>query len=436
MLFAIFLPGCVFSQSSAVSSRAVSLEQIKKQIHRAAPAVLKVGAARVEITPPVGTPLAGYSKRHGKPSTGIRDPLYVRAVAISDDEDTVVIVSADLLVFPQPVAEMILDRISRETGLPRWAIILSATHTHSGSGAIGHGFLHEQVFGAYDPKIVEGIAGRILWSVKQAMEKRQPVRWALVRQEDFLARRMENRAVAQGPVDPSLSAVLFEEQKGTPAVVLVHAAAHPTLMDSQDLRFSGDFPGELCRLLESAYPGSVCLFLNEAAGDTRPKDSIGKDAEERIQRFGGLLAEGVTALLSRAELRAKGSVAVWGAWYSLPPPQIWLGWIPLSPQIGRMMRPTSVFLSLAALDDLLWVPLSAEMTAEVGRQLTEKLSRFCVQPLLVGYANGYIGYVVTAERYNNRSYEDSMNWYGPGLGDLLIGRIQELASLYFEKSSR
>ena len=63
-------------------------------------AALEAGIAKVEITPPVGTPMAGYGKRWGRPSTGIRDPLYVRTLALGDGERKLLLISADLLVFP------------------------------------------------------------------------------------------------------------------------------------------------------------------------------------------------------------------------------------------------------------------------------------------------------------------------------------------------
>jgi hypothetical protein len=43
-------------------------------------AEFEAGAAAVDITAPVGTPLAGYGDRWGRPSTGIHDPVYARAL--------------------------------------------------------------------------------------------------------------------------------------------------------------------------------------------------------------------------------------------------------------------------------------------------------------------------------------------------------------------
>ena len=430
----VFLAGCALFRPPAAPPKS-SLEQVKQQIRLTGKATLMAGVAKVDITPPVGTPLAGYSKRHGKPSEGIRDPLYVRALALSDKEDLLVLVSADLLVFPPPMAEEILAKISSQLKIPRQAIVLTTTHTHSGAGAIAPGFLYEIVFGPYRQEVMEGIVARLTWAAQQAVQHRQPARWGTGFRETFLEGWTENRMNRSGLTDPSLSVLLLESMEGRPLAVLVNAAAHPTLLDSQDMRFSADFPGTLTRLLETAYPGSVCFFFNGTAGDLRPRDSVGNTPEERVNRFGQILAEGTTGLVNQMVLQAGADLAAWGWQVSLPPVQMMLGPIPLHPAIGRMMRPESVTLNLMAMDGTLFVPLPAEMTAELGLTLKRKLSAHGLQPFLLGYANGYLGYAVTPAQYETKAYEASMTWYGPTLGTSLSDEIDLLATLYSSKET-
>ena len=55
----------------------------------------KAGFARVDITPPLGTPIVGYfEERHAK---GVLDNLEANAVAFSDGNGTAVVIAADLL---------------------------------------------------------------------------------------------------------------------------------------------------------------------------------------------------------------------------------------------------------------------------------------------------------------------------------------------------
>ena len=425
---------CVSAQSSpapVLNLSKIPLDKIKAEIQKQKPSKLKAGAAKVEITPAVGTPLAGYSKRHGKPSTGIRDPLYVRAIALSDGEDTVVFISADILIFPRPLAEAIFKQLTADLKIPRQAVILSATHTHSGMGAIAPGFLHELVFGQYDPKVAEGLKARVVWAVRQALEHQEFVEWGA--SSDSLLGVTENRKHPLGPIDPKVGVFLLNTMKGQPLAVVVNAAAHPTTLRSDDFRFSADFPGELTRLVEEAYPGSICLFINGAAGDLRPSGGLGDDPEQKLKRFSRALAERTVGLVNQMTLKPKGDLVTWGWRIQLPPPQMRLGFMPIPTLIGRLMRPGSTYLNLIALDDTLFVPLQAEMTTDLGQLLRYKLFLQGKQPFLLGYANGYLGYAVTPGEYKDGSYESWMTWYGPSFGELMVNAFEVLAEPYSNK---
>lgn len=384
----------------------------------------------MEITPPAGTPLAGYSRRKSKPSQGVRDPLYVRAVSLSDGEDTALLLSADLLVFPPPLVEKLVQRISSEWNLPRQALLLTATHTHSGPGAVAQGPLYPIVFGRYSRQREQEFTNRIMEAIRQAMEHRQPVRWGFKSSEELLGDLIENRMLPGAPVDGGLRVLMLEGMNGRPLAVVVNASAHPTLLSSKEMRFSGDYPGELARRVEALYPGSTCLFVNGTAGDLRPlKRALGRSNDEAVDRFGETLAEGTTGLINQMHLQAKGDLAVWGGWFPLPPPRIRIGWLRLPPFLGRRILPSASYLNLAALDRTLLVPLEAEMTAELGSRLRTQLSALRFEPLLLGYANGYLGYAMTSDQYRQMGYEVQMSWYGPFGGEKLVEEICRLAAL-------
>ena len=73
------------------------------------PAAMKVGAARVDITPPLGCRMDGFESRTTG-ATGVHDPLHARVlVAEGDDGTTVALVVADLLQIEQGVQDLIAD---------------------------------------------------------------------------------------------------------------------------------------------------------------------------------------------------------------------------------------------------------------------------------------------------------------------------------------
>lgn len=431
-LLALLLAGCAFSRP--LVSPKTPIEEAKKQIQLKGSAALMGGGSKVDITPAVGTPLAGYAKRRGKPSTGIRDPLYTRVLALSDGDDTVLLISSDLLVFPQPLAQRIVQDLSTRFKLPQASIFLIATHTHSGAGSIGHGFLDEQVFGPYRADVVEGIVARIRWAAQQALEHREPIRFGFGQTQ--VLDLIENRMVAGGWVDPTVSVFLIESAQGSPIGILVNGGARPAVLDPRDLRMSADYPGALTSLLEKHYPGAVCLFADGAAEDVVLKGILGTSADQRIERFSGAWAEASEGLINQMDLHREGDLAAWGLWSSLPSPQLRFGWLPIHPAVGRLLRPSLAYLNLCALGKAVFVSLPAELTAELGLDLRKKLAAQNLTPFLLGYTNGYLGYALTPDQYRMNSYESWMSWYGPAFGPAFIEELRLLAGLYSQKSGQ
>ena len=103
------------------------------------PGRLQAGWGKAIITPEIGTPLAGYGDRKGAPSTGVHDDLYVKALALSDGQDTVVIVGADILLVPPNVADLVREQVGAETPLTPNDLYFGASHTHCSLGAFGPG---------------------------------------------------------------------------------------------------------------------------------------------------------------------------------------------------------------------------------------------------------------------------------------------------------
>lgn len=90
---------------------------------------LRVGIADVDITPRVGTPLAGYSGRG--PSTGIHDRLRATAVVFDDGQTRAAIVAVDLLNLREADGQAIAAAIERTANIPRLHVLLNASHTHA-----------------------------------------------------------------------------------------------------------------------------------------------------------------------------------------------------------------------------------------------------------------------------------------------------------------
>jgi hypothetical protein len=76
---------------------------------------MEVGVAMVDITPPVGFPLYGYPPR---PSTGIKDSLYAKAIVFKQGEIRGALVVCNLLGIPRDLSRIVREKASKETGIP------------------------------------------------------------------------------------------------------------------------------------------------------------------------------------------------------------------------------------------------------------------------------------------------------------------------------
>jgi len=96
---------------------------------------LRAGAAKVNITPPVGIPLSGYTARKDV-SQGIHDELYAKALVLDNGERILAIITTGLLGFYEDFVDKIRGLIKERTGIDKDDILVSATHTHSAPDTI------------------------------------------------------------------------------------------------------------------------------------------------------------------------------------------------------------------------------------------------------------------------------------------------------------
>jgi hypothetical protein len=93
---------------------------------------MRAGVAKVCITPPVGAWQGGYGARD-RPSEGVHDDLFVRALVLESEEDggtRGAIVSVDVVTLTHELAEGARRRAGETTGIPAGNIALCASHTH------------------------------------------------------------------------------------------------------------------------------------------------------------------------------------------------------------------------------------------------------------------------------------------------------------------
>ena len=91
---------------------------------------LKAGAAKVAITPPLGS--AFQSSRADLRVESVLHDLYATAVVLSDGEQKVAIVGLDVLGLDAPLVNAVRERVQQQTFIPGANVLINAAHNHFG----------------------------------------------------------------------------------------------------------------------------------------------------------------------------------------------------------------------------------------------------------------------------------------------------------------
>ena len=339
---------------------------------------LYVAAAKVDITPLVGTPMDGYVDR-SNPSAGIHDKLRGRALVLRTGEMTAAIVSCDLCWLGRAtVAEV--RRKAKALGVDE--VLLAATHTHSGPAIAD--FVEGPT--ALGTEYVLSLPDLIADSIRSASERLQPVT-AEVRVGN--AALSVNRRLRSLPVDPAVATLTFRDRQGSPVAGIFNYSCHPTVLGPTNRQISGDYPGSVAELIEESQGGSfVSLFLNGACGDVNPATCNGYLCE-------GTFAD-VSAMARRLVEASQDSPSAKRADFS----ELGFG----SSRIGPL-APRGLTLELTAMNlggvALLGVP--GELFASTGLWLRNNFSLRLL--MIAGFANGYTGYFPTRDAFERKDYE-------------------------------
>jgi len=131
----------------------------------------RAGAARVDITPPLGYPLFGYSLDGAESASGYRTRLHARAIVLEDAIGSrVALVQVELGAVSALLHRKTAHQLA-PIGIGPAQLLIAASHTHAGPGGY-FGSVFYNTFGAgrmgFDPELLDWLSSRITRAVKQA----------------------------------------------------------------------------------------------------------------------------------------------------------------------------------------------------------------------------------------------------------------------------
>ena len=246
--------------------------------------MFQAGFARVDITPPLGSPLAGNSKY--RPADRILDPLELNCVAFSDGENKAVLIAADLLYVMENVATELRAKIAKHCDIPADHVFMQGLHQHT-SVRIGTR-PHVGNIGLNDPTYLDVLYRKYCDVASLAIRDLKDATLCIAEKETekplaFIRRfRMKDGSVKTNPgrgnpeidyplgeADNTVRLLRFKREEADD-IAIINFSTHPDTVGG--CRISADWPGKARRFSEKKLVGAKCMVVNGAEGDANHVD--------------------------------------------------------------------------------------------------------------------------------------------------------------------
>jgi neutral ceramidase len=437
---------------------------VLKPVSNRKPAML-AGTAKINITPAGTVWMDGMIRAH--PSEGIHDPLTARALVLansSQPREMLALITADCCALGCEDSAQACANIATVTGLPPDHIIIAPSHTHSGPATIGFFNPKENEYTAWLLAKLPGLVAAAIANLKPVC-----IGWG-AGQETTIShyRRLladdgqvvmnwepfppERIVRVLGEADPEVGVVRIAATGTvqTTLSVLFNHAGHPNVMSGDNYLLSAEYPGAACRQLERQGYGAA-LFLNGAQGsvDIQACDHAGW---EGVAKAGEALAKVAADTAGTISPNADSRLHITSASYVVPGRIItddeWRWAQTILAQTGGKVQTLAdgvgddylavlyqdihessieeIAVSQIAfsLGEIAFISFPGELYTEIGAQI--KAQSPFKSTYIIGLANGYVGYIPTAQAIREGGYAEDTRRVDASATDIIITKSLEL----------
>ncbi len=209
--------------------------------------------------------------------------------------------TADLIGIDPTLVTLVTERL-RAAGLGYSAIILAASHTHSGPGAYADSALFAVI--AVDrlaPAVRERIVGGLVEVARRAETTKTGARLAIGRAD--VSGIAESRV--QAPLDTELGVLKVTSIGGRAVGLVWNYAIHGTALSRDNFLLSGDLMADASLRIEREL-GVPALFVNGAVGDVSPRPRGWSGVAAAGSALAGRRPRGVGRRAARARSAHRG----------------------------------------------------------------------------------------------------------------------------------
>ena len=387
---------------------------------------VNVGWAKVNFTPLAPTPTAGYGVRQGRLYTSVHDSVFVRAVVIDNGTTKAAIVSVDLLIIPPTVVELLKQKLKKST-IPFSNVYLGATHSHNSVGGWGDSFTGELFAGKFNINNVERIATAIAKAIQLADNQSKPAQMAYCEVSDTA--HVRNRAFDGGSTDPMIRNIEFLRNDGQKAILCTYAA-HSTIINSETVVLSRDYPGVLVDSLE-CNEANFAVFMSGAVGSMGPKE-VGNNDFERVNNEADGIENKLEPVLNKVKFTDTNILDIKTIQLPMREPnaRVLFGWRLRPWLFNWAFGQFDCYVKVLKIGNVLMVGLPCDFSGELMPELTDYATKNGLHLIVTSFNGGYAGYITPDKNYNIDNYEtQTMNWFGPYNGAYFQEVIRDLIDL-------
>ncbi|MBM4081095.1 MAG: hypothetical protein FJ278_15435 [Planctomycetes bacterium] len=410
---------------------------------------LLAGAAKTNITPPLGVTLSGSF--YPRQANDVYDELHAKAIALSDGATKVAIVVCDLIAMTRDRMDAVKARAEKLCGIPAANIFISCTHTHSGPAPCWVlGVPPENAYMDWAClKIADAVAlaarrmrdaqaGAAVGSVPDQVFNR---RWWLTDGTVRMNPGLQNPNLVRpaGPTDPDLAILAIETPEREPIALLANYALHYVGAGSGTeicADYFAFFGRAMARMVNADARDPQREFLaimsNGCSGDinnvnfAQPRHSLTQIPRAKAAQVADVCAaEALRLWRERTQMSRDVTLGVAAKEVSVRKRHIapddlqaakermakgktsdrdtdWF-WAWMKVMVSEMPDTFPTRLQALRIGDVGLVGLPGEIFVEIGLQIKARSPFRVTMPIEL--ANGYLGYTCTDKSLKEGSYE-------------------------------
>lgn len=419
--------------------------------------MLICGTACCAITPKTPVALAGYAARWGKKSCGVHDDIFVKAFMFGNETERMLMLFADVEGMKSGLLEPVRRRIRTELGIDK--VSFSATHTHSAPHTYPQVQLEREEM---DETWVELLCEQLFRAAREATENTFAA--AIGIGSILVPEIARNRRKGHTLTDPTLAVLRIDDLDGHVRGILLTYGCHCTVLDGNNFLVTSDFPGAIYQQMKTQYPMAVCAFSNGAAGDinigySSDASALGESMSirtyENAERIGRILTQRATACMKEISMEQEIPIGMQQSQLFLPIRTDLPDETNVRKNMERIERQMAdcqneeehralklqriyeqcvllrlhdikkgsktlpVTVAWVRLGKRLYLTVPGELFAEAGIMLKGRF-RPEFDPVVLGYSNGYVGYLPSRAAMEEGGYEAETSIFAKNVADVLV----------------